>query len=146
MRHDLKVNFLCPHCRAYLRVWNNIIFIVNSKLRNLHAILLLNPELGNYNLVHHSSIEFEEGEMLNFMCPICRVDLTATGINNSLTKIVMIDENNKEYDLYFSNICGEHSTFLIHDDDIVEKYGKDSSSYVNYFMSKLKKGISGQGD
>ena len=146
MKHDLKVNFLCPHCRAYLRVWNNIIFIVNSIQRNLHAILLLNPELGNYNLVHHSSVEFEEGEMLNFMCPICRTDLTAKGINNSLAKIVMTDENNKEFDVYFSKICGEHSTFLIHDDDIVEKYGKDSSSYVDYFMSKLKKARSRQGD
>ena len=76
MKHDLKVNFLCSHCRAYLRVWNNIIFIVNSIQRKLHAILLLNPELGNYNLVHHSSVEFEEGEMLNFMCPVCRTDHT----------------------------------------------------------------------
>jgi len=51
----------------------------------------------------------------------------------------MIDENNKEFDVYFSEICGEHSTFLIHEDDIVEKYGKDSSAYVNDFMSRLKK-------
>ena len=143
MKYDLKINFLCPHCRAYLRVWNNIIFIVNSSQRNLSSILLLNPELGNYNLIHHSSIEFEEGEMLNFMCPVCRADLTATGININLAKIIMTDENNnKEYDVYFSKICGEHSTFLIHDDDIVEKFGEDSSSYVNYFMSKLKKGKS----
>ena len=146
MKYDLKDNFLCPHCRAYLRVWNNIIFIVNSSLRNLYSILLLNPELGNYNLIHHSSIEFEEGEMLNFMCPVCRADLTATGININLVKIIMIDENDKEYEIYFSKICGEHSTFLIHDDDIVEKFGKDSSSYVNYFMSKLKKGRTNQDD
>jgi hypothetical protein len=51
----------------------------------------------------------------------------------------MIDEDNKEFEVYFSKICGEHSTFLIHEDDVVEKYGEDSSSYVNYFMSRLKK-------
>lgn len=146
MKYDLKVNFLCPHCRAYLRVWNNIVFIVNSSLKNLTGILLLNPELGNYNFIHHSSIEFKEGEMLNFMCPVCRADLTSTEINSNLAKIVMIDENKKEFDIYFSKICGEQSTFLIKDDDIVEKFGGDSSSYVDYFMSKLKKRRSSQAD
>jgi len=53
--------------------------------------------------------------------------------------INLFDENKKEFDVYFSKICGEHSTFLIHDEDIVEKYGEDSPSYVSYFMSRLKK-------
>jgi hypothetical protein len=90
-------------------------------------------------LIHHSSIEFKEGEMLDFICPVCRADLTAVKVNSNLVKIVMIDENNIEFDVYFSKICGEHSTFLIQEDDIIEKYGEDSSSYVNYFMSRLKK-------
>jgi hypothetical protein len=139
MKYSLKVNYLCPACRAYLRVWNNIIFIVKSDSRDLFAILLLNPELGNYDLIHHSSIEFVEGEKLDFICPVCRTDLTAAEINKNLVRIIMVDENKKEFDVYFSKICGEHSTFLIHDEDIVEKYGEDSSSYVSYFMSRLKK-------
>ena len=139
MKYSLKVNYLCPACRAYLRIWNNIIFIVKSEPRNLHAILLLNPELGNYDLIHHSSIEFEEGEMLDFICPVCRADLTAVELHRNLVRIIMIDENSKEFDVYFSKVCGEHSTFLIQEDDIVEKYGEDSSTYVNYFMSRLKK-------
>ena len=139
MEYPLKLNYLCPHCRAYLRVWNNIIFIVQSEVKNLRTILLLNPALGNYDLIHHTAVKFEEGEILKFMCPVCHADLTATGINNNLVRVVMIDENNKEFDVYFSKICGEHSTFLIHEDHIIEKFGEDSSSYVNYFMSKLKK-------
>ena len=139
MKYSLKTNYLCPHCRSYLRVWNNIIFIVKSESRNLQSILLLNPELGNYDLIHHSSIEFKEGEMLDFICPVCQADLTAVKVNSNLVKVIMIDENNIEFDVYFSKICGEHSTFLIQEDDIIEKYGEDSSSYVNYFMSRLKK-------
>ena len=139
MKYSLKINYLCPRCRSYLRVWNNIIFVVKSNSRNLQSILLLNPELGNYNLIHHSSVEFKEGEMLDFICPVCHADLTAVEINNNLARIIMIDENNKEFDVFFSKICGEHSTFLIHEDDIAEKYGPDSSVYVNYFMSRLKK-------
>jgi hypothetical protein len=146
MKYSLKINYLCPHCRAYLRVWNNIIFIVKSEARKLLSILLLNPELGNYDLIHHSTIEFQEGEMLDFICPVCRADLTATEIHKNLVRIIMIDENKKELDVYFSKICGEHSTFLIHDDDIVEKYGEDNSVYVNYFMSRFKKGKSDKVD
>ena len=37
MKYPLKVNYLCPHCRSYLRIWNNIIFIIKSELRNLNV-------------------------------------------------------------------------------------------------------------
>jgi hypothetical protein len=146
MKYSLKINYLCPHCRTYLRVWNNIIFIVKSNTRNLQCILLLNPELGNYDLIHHSSTEFTEGEKFDFICPVCHADLTAVEINNNLVRIIMLDENKTEFDVYFSKICGEHSTFLIHEDNIVEKYGEESSVYVNYFMSRLKKRKSGKED
>jgi hypothetical protein len=78
-------------------------------------------------------------ECLYFFCPICGFNLTATDVNKNLVRIIMIDKNKKEYDLYFSRLRGEHSTFKISDNNIVEKYGKDSSSYVDYFMSKFKK-------
>ncbi len=146
MKNPLKNNYLCPHCRSFLRVWNNIILIVKSVSRNLQCILLLNPKIGNYDLIHHSSIEFKEGEMLDFICPVCRADLTAIGIHKNLVRIIMINRNNIEFDVYFSKICGEHSTFVIHKDDIIEKHGEDSSSYVNYFMSRLKKDKSGKED
>jgi hypothetical protein len=146
MKYSLKTNYLCPHCRSYLRVWNNIILIVKSESRNLRCILLLNPELGNYDMIHHSSFECKKGDPFIFICPVCQADLTAVEVNSNLVKIIMIDENNKEFDVYFSRICGERSTFLIHEDDILEKYGEDSSSYVNYFMSRLKKHRSSKED
>ena len=146
MKTSLKNNYLCPHCRSYLRVWNNIILIVKSVSRNLQCILLLNPKIGNYDLIHHSSIEFNEGEMLDFICPVCRADLTAFGIHKNLVRIIMINRKNLEFDVYFSKICGEHSTFVIHKDDIIEKHGENSSAYVNYFMSRLKKDKSGKTD
>jgi RNA polymerase subunit RPABC4/transcription elongation factor Spt4 len=138
MDHSLKLNYLCPHCKSYLRVWINIIFIIESDEKNLKGILLLNPGLGNYEFIHHSSIKLAEGEVLTFLCPVCRTDLTATEINSNLVKILMTDENNREFEVYFSMVCGEHSTFLMKNDNVVEKFGDASSSYVNHFMSKLK--------
>jgi hypothetical protein len=139
MTTKLNVNYVCPDCRSYLRVWNNIIFSVTSCNREKRGLLLLNPELGNYEFISHYKLDFSKMECLNFFCPVCGVDLTASDVNKNLARIVMIDKDQKEYDVYFSRIRGEQSTFKISEDDIIEKYGKDSSSYVDYFMSKFKK-------
>ena len=141
MTEKLKIDYLCPHCRSFLRVWNNIIFTIRTKdYEKKQGILLLNPGLGNYNLIHHSSLKLEEGELVTFYCPVCSDDLTANEINDNLVRILMIDENGKEFDVYFSRICGEQSTFKIEKNDIIERFGKDSNTYQNYFLSKLKKG------
>ena len=103
------------------------------------GLLLLNPELGNYEFISHYTLEFDKMECLVFFCPVCGSDLTADDVNEKLARIKLVDKDQKEYDLYFSKLRGEQSTFKISNGDIVEKYGKDSSSYVDYFMSKLKK-------
>ncbi len=139
MAAKLEVNYICPKCRSYLRVWKNIIFSVKSCTEDEQGNLLLNPKLGSYQFNSNYMLVFKETECLVFFCPICGSNLTATDVNKNLTKIIMIDENQKEYDLYFSRLRGEHSTFKISDNNIVEKYGKDSSNYVDYFMSKFEK-------
>lgn len=138
METKLKNNYLCPCCKSYLKVWNNIIFSVKSYKDSKRGILLLNPELGNYSVISHASLVFDEGEIVEFFCPVCQADLTAKDININLVRILMLDEKNNELDVYFSKTCGEHSTFRIDKNNIVEKYGEDTSAYVNYFMSKLK--------
>jgi rubredoxin len=140
MRTKLDINYVCPECRSYLRVWNNIIFSVRSCIhKEKKGLLLLNPELGNYELISHYKLDFDKMECLEFYCPVCGFDFTASDVNKNLARIVMIDENQKEFDVYFSRIRGEQSTFKISKDNLIEKFGKDSSSYVDYFMAKFKK-------
>ena len=139
MTTKLDVNYLCPDCRSYLRVWNNIIFRVKSCTEDKKGLLLLNPELGNYEFISHPTLNFKGMDCLDFFCPVCGSNLQATGVNLKLARVIMIDEDQKEYDVYFSRLRGEHSTLKISNGEIVEKYGKDSSSYVDYFMSKLRK-------
>ena len=139
MAAKLDVNYICPKCRSYLLVWKNIIFSVKSCTEDEQGNLLLNPKLSSYQFNSNYMLVFKETECLVFFCPICGSNLTATDVNKNLTRIIMIDENQKEYDLYFSRLRGEHSTFKISDNNIVEKYGKDSSNYVDYFMSKFEK-------
>jgi hypothetical protein len=140
MGKKLDVNYVCPKCRSYLRVWNNIIFSVKSCTEDKKGLLLLNPELGNFEFISHYHLEFNIMDCLEFFCPVCNFDLTASDVNKNLARVIMIDEDEKEYDVYFSRLRGEQSTFKVSNGDIVEKFGKDSSSYVDYFMSKFRKG------
>ena len=139
MKTKLDVDYVCPFCRSYLRVWNNIIFSVKSCTDDKKGLLLLNPELGNYEFISHHSLEFKEMDCLDFYCPVCFEDLKASEVNKNLARIVMIDKEEQEFDVSFSRIRNEHSTFKVSNDQIIEKHGKDSSSYLDYFMSKLKK-------
>jgi transcription initiation factor IIE alpha subunit len=72
---------------------------------------LLNPGLGNYDLIHHATMKFDEGEIVEFLCPVCHADLTANEINKNLAYIIMIDEDGKEYHVFFSKICGGRELF-----------------------------------
>ncbi|MBC8487097.1 MAG: hypothetical protein H8D45_13800 [Bacteroidetes bacterium] len=137
----MKVHYLCPNCRSYLRVWNNIIFTVKSAEGKKQGLLLLNPEVGNYTYVSHPSLKFFESEKVEFFCPVCFSNLTAKQINENLVKIIMVDEQLHEFDIYFSKIAGQHATFKIAQDNIIERHGEHSSSYVNYFMSKLRENL-----
>lgn len=134
----LERNYFCPECNAYLRVWNNIIFTVRSSDHTKQGILLLNPGLGTYAATMHPSLTFEKGEKVEFLCPVCHGNLSADNINQNLVRVKMEDENENSYDVYFSSICGEESTFMVSDSDIICKYGRDESYYINYFQSKLK--------
>lgn len=134
----LNTNYSCPHCESFLRIWNNIIFTVRFAEGSRQGILLLNPELGNYSCTMHTDLDISEGELIEFFCPVCGKSLTATDINEKLVRIIMTDSDNNHFDVYFSRIAGEESTFKISHNNIIAKYGKDDSHYVNYFISRFK--------
>jgi len=133
----MKTRFLCPHCRATLRVRKNIIFKVRTEDHKM-GILLLNPALGNYSYVSSPDLKFEDGEKVEFLCPVCCENLIAKNINEDLVNIIMINKDNKEFNVYFSSIAGEHTTFKIEEDNVVEQFGEDSTAYLSYFVKKMK--------
>jgi len=133
----MKTRFLCPHCRATLRIRENIIFKVKTEDHRM-GILLLNPSLGNYSYISSPDLKFEDGEKVEFLCPVCCENLAAKNISTDLVDIIMVDNEKKEYHVYFSSIAGEHTTFKIEKDNVVEQFGKDSSAYLNYLLKKMK--------
>jgi uncharacterized protein YbaR (Trm112 family) len=127
----MKTDYLCPHCRGALRVENDIIFAVKTK-GGQRGIVLLSPKLGNYRVRKHEDLDLREGDHLETFCPICYSSLRAVEVNTNLAEVLMVDDKGDEYEIYFSEIVGEHSTFKIKDSEL-ESFGDDTDGYLNYF-------------
>jgi transcription initiation factor IIE alpha subunit len=122
-------DFICPKCGEHIRVGDQIIFKVkNAKKQS--ALLLLNPQIGNYSSVKHPSFEIKTGEYLEFFCPLCNGSLRSD-IHQNLAHVLLKDEEGKSFDVYFSQIAGEHSTFET-DGESVHSAGEDAGKYT-YF-------------
>ena len=129
--------YMCPHCRGHLKVGDYIVLAAkNAKKEN--GLLLLHPRIGNYNSIKHPSFDYKDGESIDFFCPLCQNRLVAS-FDENLVYVVMIDRDLKEYNIYFSRIAGEQSTYQVRDDTVMST-GEDSSKYTYFKMSdKFKK-------
>ena len=125
----MKKNFICPRCKGYLNVGDQIILSADTKHGDT-GLILLSSELGNYVTKTNPNFEIKEGEKYNFYCPVCQEKL-ATDIHDNLSHIIMIDEDNTEYQILFSKIAGEKSTYKVIGES-VEIYGKHQSNYIDF--------------
>lgn len=126
----MKINYLCPHCRNYLNVGENIVFSARSPDKK-EGLLLLHPQIGDYNVIKHAAFNYKDGDKLDFFCPYCCSRLTAPQHDN-LVRVLMEDEQHIEFDIIFSRVAGEKSTFKIVGENI-ELYGEDTGKYIDFF-------------
>ena len=95
--------------------------------------MLISPELGDYSVKMHPTYNnFEEGEVVNFICPICYENLDAEEFDKNLAKIVMQEEDGKESTIVFSKIVGEKCTYQITEGNI-KSYGNNLHGYDSTF-------------
>ncbi|GAB4332406.1 MAG: hypothetical protein Kow00127_24200 [Bacteroidales bacterium] len=94
------------------------------------GLIGLHSELGKYTVHHHPSFQIEEGAELEFFCPVCHAPLTST-VHRDLARVVMVDEENREFDILFSRRAGEKSTYKIIGESM-EIYGDDSAEYIDF--------------
>ena len=123
-------DFICPKCNGHLRVGENIIFTAKTKKWE-GGIILLHPELGNYKVENHPSFKFESGEHVDLYGPICHAKLKSKK-HKSLATVIMKDESGKEFEIYFSQIVGEQSTFKLIGEH-VEIFGEHTEVYRDFF-------------
>lgn len=128
--------FICPQCRSHLNVEDDIIFAVKSE-DGRKGLILLHSELGNYEVKHHPHFEVPAEMKFEFYCPVCNTPL-ATEVNKNLSRILMIGPDNHEYEVLFSKIAGEKSTYTLVGAS-VSMYGEDAGNYVDFInLSQVK--------
>jgi len=126
-----EYNFLCPKCRAQL-VPNRKIVLLAKPSEGPSGLLLLSPNLGEYSATTHTAFKLEDGEKVDIFCPVCHANLGDYMDHKNLARVIMVDDTAKEYDIVFSEIIGQHSTYKIHGDD-VEAFGEDAEIYTNFW-------------
>lgn len=125
----MATDFLCPHCKNLLNVGENVVFSGRTH-EGKEGLLFLHPDLGNYTILKHPAFTLEKGETLDLLCPYCSKKLTSER-NANLAKILMRDEKNAEYEIHFSRIIGQHSTYKIVGES-VEIFGDDAAEYLDF--------------
>jgi len=124
-------NFLCPKCRSQL-VPNKKIVLLAKPAEGPSGLLLLSPILGEYSATTHSAFKLSDGDKVDIFCPVCHAALGDYINHKNLARVIMVDEKGEEYDIVFSEIIGQHSTYKIQGDD-VESFGEDADLYTNFW-------------
>ena len=75
---------------------------------------MMHQEGENYSGIIHSTFYSEEGERIDFYCPLCMQSLDAA-MDENLVQVRMIDSSGYEQDIYFSRIPGEQSSYQVSD-------------------------------
>lgn len=125
----MALDYMCPHCKGFISLNDCLVFSVRTTDFRV-GLISLHPQLGNYTITKHANFTFEDGEELDFYCPICHAEFSSA-MHGSLAKIIMIDENLNEFEILFSKKAGQQSTFKI-EGETMEIFGDDSAEYIDF--------------
>jgi hypothetical protein len=128
----MAIEYLCKVCRGHLNVESSIVLSATKTNSSARGLIFLNPEIGNYTTKTHPSFKIKEGEEYIYTCPICHSQLNSAKYKH-LVRIIMIDDDGKEFNIYFSGIAGEKCTFKIRGTHVEMMKGPDANRYNRYF-------------
>ena len=125
----MGIAYLCPYCRAAINARNYIILSAKTKNDKV-GLVLLHEEIGNYSVVLSPSLTIEEGEVVDFFCPICHACLNLLKGDN-LAKYIRIENGTDESYIIISRKYGERITFKVDKNKQVESYGEKISRFID---------------
>ena len=109
----MENQYMCPHCRGYLKVGECIVFKIRNTRRE-KGLLIMQREGEIYSSVKHPKFHAEKGERIDFYCPLCMQSLDAPEDEN-LVKVLLIESDGYEHEICFSRIPGELNCFQMID-------------------------------
>jgi len=124
-------DYYCPHCMASLNPGSKLVLRITLGRRM--GLILLNPQVGNYEKILPEGFELTTGENAQFSCPICGDDITSD-YDSKLGEVLLRRGEEQYVRVNFSKTYGEEATFVV-TDDAVRAYGPDAERYesVNFF-------------
>ncbi len=128
----MKRTYSCPQCRATLNPNVKVILLATNRGRT--GLVLLDPQPGNYEVLKAPELEFEEGDRVEFRCPVCRAALQSAASEN-LAELLFRDEEGNEGRVDFSRVYGEHATYLVTREEVLS-FGEDASQYRGNFFGE----------
>lgn len=123
----MSSKYICPKCRNSLNIDNKIV-LTGKTGTGLKGLVLLSGELGNYTSAFSEDFDIIEGNKVKFCCPICHGSLSSRKYKN-LAELILIDENEDEIKVLFSEIYGEKCTYEVIGKKIQRSFGEDKNIY-----------------
>ncbi|HBH48492.1 MAG TPA: hypothetical protein DDX98_07620 [Bacteroidales bacterium] len=127
----MEKEYFCPSCSGYLKITDCIILLGKNQKKE-HGFIILHPEVGNYTSRRHPSFKLEPYEAIELFCPLCHASL-ASDFDDNLSHLIL-QEKGKNFDIYFSKILGEESTYLVNGGKVTAT-GQHSDRYTYFKMS-----------
>ncbi|MEX1002083.1 MAG: hypothetical protein WDZ35_08205 [Crocinitomicaceae bacterium] len=110
-------DFCCPFCNAVLNKKESV--VLKTKRKNgEEGLIYLSATVGDYEYRHEPDIQFDEGEVLDFLCTACDASLNSKEFSNYGRVKMIVKEEEIEFDVIFSRKSGVHKTYLITEDGI----------------------------
>jgi len=112
----------------------NKIIISAQANNNTSGLITLSPEVGNYTVKFPDSLKCKKGDLLNLFCPVCHENL-ASPKHLNLATIILTNEADEEFEIFFSQVVGEHSTIKMVGDH-ADLFGEHADRYQDLFKPR----------
>jgi len=90
-----------------------IVFKIRNNKRD-RGLLIMRQQGEYYSGIKHPGFHAEEGERIDFYCPVCMQSLDAPADEN-LVQVLMIEADGFEHTIFFSRIHGELNIYQVSD-------------------------------
>jgi len=120
-----QYDYYCPKCKEKLNENNKVILNV-YRTNNSIAKIFLDPNPHSYNIKCEPKIEFQENEIVDFVCPHCNENLKSVEYE-TFVLITLKVTNTVFFDVFFSRVYGDHRTY-VGIEDFKEEYGDQIST------------------
>ncbi len=126
--------YRCPFCQAHLNPsGERVVLLADCELGR--GLFLFDDEPGNYELTLPLDVEVQQGQVWEFLCPVCRKNLTSKADAN-IAMIRLTDEHQEDHAVFFSKIAGERCTFVVTAKG-VQVFGPEAAMYEHLLWNKF---------